>query len=185
MQYPDSKVHGANMWPTWGRLFRHRSKKTELHVTGLCEGNPSGNRWIPLTKGMVARKMFPFDDVIRKMSHSWILLSGYCSLIGWSYPLRNQCHDKNKALLIISSSERFCKLAARYFEWCAYLTGVTTAEILQYVDINIPFEKNEYFYKICKMKCHQLMKRGKLFKSAKNIDLIIEILHIKHLDCAI
>ena len=46
------------------RLSRRRSKKTsKLRVTGLCEGI---HRW-PVNsphKGPVARKMFPFDDVI-------------------------------------------------------------------------------------------------------------------------
>ena len=46
------------------RLFRRRSKKTsKLRFTGLFVGNSPG----PVTsphKGPVARKMFPFDDVI-------------------------------------------------------------------------------------------------------------------------
>ena len=46
------------------RLFRRRSKKTsKLRVTGLCEGNSPGPVNSP-HKGLVTRKMFPFDDVI-------------------------------------------------------------------------------------------------------------------------
>ena len=51
----------------FNRLFRHRSKKTsKLRVTGLCEGNSplpvnSAHKW-PVT-----RKMFPFNDVIRRV----------------------------------------------------------------------------------------------------------------------
>ena len=48
------------------RLFRRRSKKTsKLRVTGLCAGNSPGPVNSP-HKGPVARKMFPFDDVIMK-----------------------------------------------------------------------------------------------------------------------
>ena len=33
-------------------LFRRRSKKTsKMRVTGLCEEESTGDRWIPLTKG--------------------------------------------------------------------------------------------------------------------------------------
>ena len=50
------------------RLFRRRPKKTsKLRVTGLCGRI---HRW-PLNspyKGLVTRKMFPFDDVIM---HGW------------------------------------------------------------------------------------------------------------------
>ena len=46
------------------RLFRRRSKITsKLRVTGLCVGNSPGPVNSP-HKGPVARKMFPFDDVI-------------------------------------------------------------------------------------------------------------------------
>ena len=48
------------------RLFGRRSKKTsKLRVTGLCVGNSP----VPVNsphKGPVTRKMFPFDDVIKK-----------------------------------------------------------------------------------------------------------------------
>ena len=45
-------------------LFRSRSKKTsKLRVTGLCVGNSPGPVNSP-HKGLVTRKMFPFDDVI-------------------------------------------------------------------------------------------------------------------------
>ena len=49
------------------RLFRHRSKETsKLRVTGLCVGNS------PATgdKGLVTRKMFPFDDVITSIDNA-------------------------------------------------------------------------------------------------------------------
>ena len=50
------------------RLFRHRSKKTsKLRVTGLCGGNSAGPVISP-HQGSVTRKMFPFDDVIMKIS---------------------------------------------------------------------------------------------------------------------
>ena len=46
-------------------LSRRRSRKTsKLCFTGLCEGNPPGHPWFPLTRGTVTLKMFPFDDVI-------------------------------------------------------------------------------------------------------------------------
>ena len=46
------------------RLFRRRSKETsKLSVTGLCAANSPGPVNSP-HKGPVARKMFPFDDVI-------------------------------------------------------------------------------------------------------------------------
>ena len=46
------------------RLIRHISKKTsKLRVTGLCVGNSPGPMNSP-HEGPVARKMFPFDDVI-------------------------------------------------------------------------------------------------------------------------
>ena len=45
------------------RLFRRRSKKTKLCVTGLCVGNSPGPVNSP-HKGPVTRKMFPFHDVI-------------------------------------------------------------------------------------------------------------------------
>ena len=46
------------------RLFRRISKKSsKLHVTGLCVGNSPGPVNSP-HKGPVARKMFPFDEVI-------------------------------------------------------------------------------------------------------------------------
>ena len=45
------------------RLFRHRSKKTpKLRITGLCEGNSPVTDDFP-HKGLVTRKMFPFDDI--------------------------------------------------------------------------------------------------------------------------
>ena len=48
----------------FNRLFRLRSKKTsKLRVTGLCEGNSPVSGEFP-HKGPLARKMFPFDDVI-------------------------------------------------------------------------------------------------------------------------
>ena len=46
----------------FNRLFIRRSKRTsKLRVTGLCEGNLTGNS---PHKGPVTRRMFPFDDVI-------------------------------------------------------------------------------------------------------------------------
>ena len=50
---PDHKPHDCLL----SRLFRRRSKKTtELSIIGLCAGNSP-------VKGLVTRKMFPFDDV--------------------------------------------------------------------------------------------------------------------------
>ena len=50
------------------RLFRRRSKKTsKICVTGLCVGNSPGPVNSP-HKGPVTRKMFPFDDVIMRMT---------------------------------------------------------------------------------------------------------------------
>ena len=48
------------------RLFRRRSKKTsKLRVTGICVGNSPGPVNSP-HKGPVTRKMFPFDDDIKR-----------------------------------------------------------------------------------------------------------------------
>ena len=45
--------------------FRRRSNKTsKLCVTGLCTGNSLVTGEFPHNKGLVTRKMFPFDDVI-------------------------------------------------------------------------------------------------------------------------
>ena len=52
------------------RLFRCRSKETsKLRVTGLCVGNSPVIGEFP-HKRPVARKMFPFDDVIMDNPHS-------------------------------------------------------------------------------------------------------------------
>ena len=60
------------------RLFRRRSKKTpKLRVTGLCVGNSPGPVNSP-HKGLVTRKMFPFDDVIMYNSY----LKHTC--VGWT-----------------------------------------------------------------------------------------------------
>ena len=54
------QLHGCLL----NRLSRCRSKKTsKLRVTGLCVGNSPGPVNSP-HKGLVTRKMFPFDDVI-------------------------------------------------------------------------------------------------------------------------
>ena len=63
------------------RLFRCGSKKTsELRVTGLCKGNSPVIGHFP-HKRLVARNMFPFDDVIMSfMTHKFLsldLLSEY------------------------------------------------------------------------------------------------------------
>ena len=51
------------------RLFRRRSKKiSKLRVNGLCAGN-SPHKW------PIARKMFPFDDVIITEIAQFILCS--------------------------------------------------------------------------------------------------------------
>ena len=53
------------------RLFRHRSKKTsKLRITGLCVGNSPGPVNSP-HKGLVTRKMFPFDDIIMICEVLW------------------------------------------------------------------------------------------------------------------
>ena len=76
---------GVIMSAMASRLFaqpfvgRRASKKTlKLRVTGLCEGI---HRWPvdPPLKGLVTRKMFPFDDVIMGSS---------CKLIG-TQPLKS------------------------------------------------------------------------------------------------
>ena len=61
------------------RLFRRRSKKTsQLHVTGLCEGNPpvTGGLDSP-NKGPVTWKMFPFDDVMMRVYWYMTYISRY------------------------------------------------------------------------------------------------------------
>ena len=45
------------------RLFWLRSKPSKVRVTGLCEGNSPVTMNSPY-KGLVTRKMFPFDDAI-------------------------------------------------------------------------------------------------------------------------
>ena len=51
------------------RWFRRRSKKTpKLCVTGLCEGNSPVWPVNSPQKGLVAWKMFPFDDAIMMFS---------------------------------------------------------------------------------------------------------------------
>ena len=60
--------------------FRRRSKKTsKLHVTGLCVGEFTGERWIPLTKGQLRGKCFHL------MTSSWIF--GLFSTSASSQPL--------------------------------------------------------------------------------------------------
>ena len=60
----DHQPHGCLL----NRLFRRRSKKTsKLRVTGLCVGNSPGPVNSP-HKRPVTRNMFPFDDVIMKIT---------------------------------------------------------------------------------------------------------------------
>ena len=69
------------------RLFRRRSKKTsKLRVTGLCVGNSPGPVNSP-HKGPVARKMFPFDDVIMGDSPD-ISLFAACLPLSRKRPIR-------------------------------------------------------------------------------------------------
>ena len=66
------QAHGCLL----NRLFGHRTKKTsKLRVTCLCEGNSQVTGDSP-HKGPVARKIFPFDDVImwRPPSTMWALI---------------------------------------------------------------------------------------------------------------
>ena len=57
--------------------FRHRSKKkSKLRVTDICVGK-SPDKW-PVT-----RKMFPFDDVIRKTQHSLSNLNEFYKMTRW------------------------------------------------------------------------------------------------------
>ena len=51
-------------------LFRRRSEKTSnLHVTGLCEGNSPETGEFPAQRASwVTRKVFPFDDVFMRVS---------------------------------------------------------------------------------------------------------------------
>ena len=64
----------------FNHLFRRGSKKTpELRVTGLCVGNSPGPVNSP-HKRPVARKMFPFDDVIMQ-SPLLGFASNYCMLV--------------------------------------------------------------------------------------------------------
>ena len=60
-------------------LFRSRSKKTsKLRVIGLCVGNSPGPVNSP-HKGSVTRKIFPFDDVIMRLTHRGRLLPNLVS----------------------------------------------------------------------------------------------------------
>ena len=67
------------------RLFRHISKKTsKLCATGLWVGNSPVTGEFP-TQRPVARKMFPFDDVIMLLCFAWLWWHfKFCGLI-WSY----------------------------------------------------------------------------------------------------
>ena len=68
-------------------LFGRRSKKTsKLRVTGLCVGNSPGPVNSP-HKGPVARKMFPFDDVIMILQQFWI----YRARLLWQRLGSTQC----------------------------------------------------------------------------------------------
>ena len=96
------------------RLFRRRSKKTsKLRVTGLCVGNSPGPVNFP-HKGPVARKMFPFDDVImarfiRDVDYMWYHAMVHCGVTKTSKsnywigicPRRWQSTIHNAALLAI------------------------------------------------------------------------------------
>ena len=84
----------SNHWRLDGllnRLFRRRSTKTsKLRVTGLCEGNSPVKANSP-HKGLVSRKMFPFDDVIIQSitsSHTWRQCKQYikCAPVYWLKP---------------------------------------------------------------------------------------------------
>ena len=57
------------------RLFRCRSNKTSLRVTGLCAGNSPGTGKF-LHKWPATRKIFPFDDVI--MDNINMQVPSYC-----------------------------------------------------------------------------------------------------------
>ena len=72
-----SLITGLLILNLLNRLIRRRSKKTsKLRVTGLCEGNPSGDSH---HKGPVTQKMFPFGDVIMKPTN--LLMTGTCNTI--------------------------------------------------------------------------------------------------------
>ena len=45
-------------------FFRRRWKKTSLVVTGLCEVEFTGDRWIPQTQRVSKVEIYLFDDVI-------------------------------------------------------------------------------------------------------------------------
>ena len=57
-----------------------RSKNAfKLRITGLCEGNPPVTTILPSHKGLVTRKMFPFDDVTMVfIDHNSILVPINC-----------------------------------------------------------------------------------------------------------
>ena len=77
------------------RLFRRRSKKTsKLRVTGLCVGNSPATGEFP-HKGLITRKMLPFDDVIVNMKSTTEGL-----FASWE----NKCKMANKKYIHIQSS---------------------------------------------------------------------------------
>ena len=92
------------------RLFRRRSNKTpKLRVTGLCAGNSPVIRWWPVNyphKGPVARKMFPFDDVImqRYIEMKWNnhreLMTHFCNVLN-CYILSAKCTQKTFMLAVL------------------------------------------------------------------------------------
>ena len=86
------------------RLFRLRSKKTsKLRVTSLCAGNSPGPVNSP-HKWPVTRKMFPFDDVIMKMTFFFKLIRGHFSLIGPAIRMWRHSHNE---LWFFSVSQTF------------------------------------------------------------------------------
>ena len=74
------------------RLFRRWSKKTsKLRVTGLCVGNSPGTVNSPHRRP-VARKMFPFDDVIMMLTHH----QGLSVVYNWAWFHRNDVNQWNE-----------------------------------------------------------------------------------------
>ena len=115
------------------RLFRRRSKETsKLRVTGLCVGNSPGPVNSP-HKGPVTRKMFPFDDVIMRLTLGF----GKYQYVPFTIILNTEIvcaiknHMENKDLYIYHSQKQW-ELTALGGKTSGYKRTVTDLILAKY-----------------------------------------------------